>query len=101
MIDVYLLNLLQVFKDAINMALSYKKNSSDFMDVVMRELEVCVSALLFLIVLLYIAVINYLFIQHRILIWREKRIQLMKTKKREKQTDDAGVWWEPNGLFCD
>lgn len=32
----------QVFKDAIHLALSYKKNSSDFMDEVMRELEVCV-----------------------------------------------------------
>ncbi|KAF4071980.1 hypothetical protein AMELA_G00269130 [Ameiurus melas] len=32
-------NVVKVFKDAINMALSYKKNSSDFMDVVMRELE--------------------------------------------------------------
>uniref|UniRef100_A0A8B9K654 RAB, member of RAS oncogene family-like 2 n=1 Tax=Astyanax mexicanus TaxID=7994 RepID=A0A8B9K654_ASTMX len=32
-------NVVKVFKDAINMALSYKKNSSDFMDEVMRELE--------------------------------------------------------------
>lgn len=32
-------NVVKVFKDAINMGLSYKKNSSDFMDVVMRELE--------------------------------------------------------------
>lgn len=31
-----------MFKDAIQMALSYKKNSNDFMDEVMRELEVCV-----------------------------------------------------------
>lgn len=28
------------------MALSYKKNSSDFMDVVMRELEVCLSCII-------------------------------------------------------
>ncbi|XP_042631543.1 rab-like protein 2A [Cyprinus carpio] len=32
-------NVVKVFKDAIQMALSYKKNSSDFMDEVMRELE--------------------------------------------------------------
>ncbi|KAK1784640.1 hypothetical protein P4O66_003326 [Electrophorus voltai] len=32
-------NVVKVFKDSINMALSYKKNSSDFMDEVMRELE--------------------------------------------------------------
>ncbi|KAI4879992.1 hypothetical protein NFI96_029173 [Prochilodus magdalenae] len=31
--------IFKVFKDAINLALSYKKNSSDFMDEVMRELE--------------------------------------------------------------
>ncbi|KAG1935237.1 rab-like protein 2A [Pimephales promelas] len=35
-------NVVKVFKDAIQMALSYKKNSNDFMDEVMRELEVCV-----------------------------------------------------------
>ncbi|XP_077049843.1 RAB, member of RAS oncogene family-like 2 [Siphateles boraxobius] len=32
-------NVVKVFKDAIQMALSYKKNSNDFMDEVMRELE--------------------------------------------------------------
>ncbi|XDV29123.1 hypothetical protein PO909_032276 [Leuciscus waleckii] len=32
-------NVVKVFKDSIQMALSYKKNSNDFMDEVMRELE--------------------------------------------------------------
>uniref|UniRef100_A0A672N297 Rab-like protein 2A n=1 Tax=Sinocyclocheilus grahami TaxID=75366 RepID=A0A672N297_SINGR len=32
-------NVVKVFKDAIQMALSYKRNSNDFMDEVMRELE--------------------------------------------------------------
>ncbi|KAA0715168.1 Rab-like protein 2A [Triplophysa tibetana] len=32
-------NVVKVFKDAIQMSLSYKKNSNDFMDEVMRELE--------------------------------------------------------------
>ncbi|XP_073706881.1 RAB, member of RAS oncogene family-like 2 [Garra rufa] len=32
-------NVVKVFKDAIQLALSYKKNSNDFMDEVMRELE--------------------------------------------------------------
>lgn len=79
------------------MALSYKKNSSDFMDVVMRELEVCVSDVLFLIVLLYIKVIDWLFLQCRTLIWRIKRSQLMMKKKREKQTDAVRVQWELKG----
>ncbi|TRY56904.1 hypothetical protein DNTS_017065 [Danionella cerebrum] len=32
-------NVVKVFRDAIQMALAYKKNSGDFMDEVMRELE--------------------------------------------------------------
>ncbi|KAJ8373388.1 hypothetical protein AAFF_G00265760 [Aldrovandia affinis] len=32
-------NVVKVFKDAIKLAMSYKQNSSDFMDEVMRELE--------------------------------------------------------------
>ncbi|XP_066580163.1 RAB, member of RAS oncogene family-like 2 isoform X2 [Amia ocellicauda] len=32
-------NVVKLFKDAIKLALSYKQNSSDFMDEVMRELE--------------------------------------------------------------
>ena len=30
----------QLFRDAIKLAMSYKQNSNDFMDEVMRELEV-------------------------------------------------------------
>lgn len=76
------------------MALSYKKNSSDFMDVVMSELEVGVSAVLFLMVLLYFTVMDCLFIQHRTLTWREKKSRPTKTKKREEQTDVLGVRWD-------
>ncbi|KAG9340025.1 hypothetical protein JZ751_022136 [Albula glossodonta] len=32
-------NVVKLFKDAIKLAMSYKQNSSDFMDEVMRELE--------------------------------------------------------------
>lgn len=36
-----LFNGFQLFRDAIKAAVSYKRNSTDFMDEVMRELEVC------------------------------------------------------------
>lgn len=37
---VFILILLQCFRDAINVALAYKNNSTDFMDEIMKELEV-------------------------------------------------------------
>lgn len=37
---VFIFILLQCFRDAINVALAYKNNSTDFMDEIMKELEV-------------------------------------------------------------
>lgn len=37
------ISCLQIFKEAIKAAILYKENSVDFLDQVMRELEVCMN----------------------------------------------------------
>lgn len=40
-----------MFKDTIKAAVAYKSNSTDFMDEIMKELEVCFSGLCLVLLL--------------------------------------------------